>query len=217
VFDILRQRSAWGTFVGLFCSSYLLYLLVAWLPFYLVRERRFSMDSMAKIGGGMFLLQALCSTICGRLSDRWIAAGRTPTMVHKTSTIVGVLGAGASLVASSLVGDVLSVTLLLVVGISLGMSIPSLWPMTQRLAGPHASGRWTGLQCAFGNLSGALGSAVTGLVLDRTGHFLWAFVIAAGFCCIGALNWIFVVGQIEPVQWERRVPVGVAQTTTELA
>jgi hypothetical protein len=44
-----------------------------------------------------------------------------------------------------------------------------------------------------------------------------AFVIAAGFCCIGALNWIFVVGQIEPVRWERRVPVGVAQTTTELA
>lgn len=201
--DILRQRSAWGSFVGLFCNNYFLYLLIAWLPFYLVRERHFSMDSMAKIGGAMFLLQALSSATCGRLADRWIAGGRTPTTVHKSLMIAGVLGAGAFLVASSLVGSGLSVAFLMLVGILFGMTPPNVWPMTQRLAGAQASGRWTGLQCAFGNLAGAVGSAVTGLVLDRTGHFFWAFVIAAGFTCVGALSWAFVVGPIKPVEWRR--------------
>jgi ACS family D-galactonate transporter-like MFS transporter len=185
---MIRQRSTfcgsarpWGSFVGLFCNSYLLYLLIAWLPFYLVRERHFSMDSMAKIGGAMFLMQALCSATCGRLGDRWIAAGRTPTMVHKTFMIAGMLGASTFLVASSLAKPVLSVVFLMVVGISQGMASSNVWPMTQRLAGPRAAGRWTGLQGSFGNLSGAVTSAVTGLVLDRTGHFFWAFAIAAGF------------------------------------
>lgn len=215
--DILRQRSAWGSFVALFCNSYLLYLLIAWLPFYLVRERHFSMDSMAKIGGAMFLLQALSSAICGRLADRWIAAGGTPTAVHKSLLTTGVLGAGALLVASSLVGSGLSVAFLLLIGIFFGMTVSNVWPMTQRLAGPNASGRWTGLQCAFGNLSGAVGSALTGLVLDRTGHFFWAFVIAAGFTCVGALSWAFVVGPIEPVQWGRRSPARIAGSAAEMA
>lgn len=215
--DILRQRSAWGSFVGLFCSSYSLYLMIAWLPFYLVRECHFSMDSMARIGGAMFLLQAVCSVISGRLADRWIAAGRTPTAVHKTLMIAGMLGAGVSMVASSLVGPVLSVGFLMLVGIGFGMSLSNMWPMTQRLAGPRASGRWTGLQCGFGNLSGAVGSALTGLILDRTGHFVWAFVVAASFSCIGALSWAFVVGRIEPVQWGRRSTVRVSGAAVELA
>ena len=54
--DILKQRSAWGSFMAMFCMAYLLYFLIAWLPFYLVRERHFSMDAMAKIGGAIFLV-----------------------------------------------------------------------------------------------------------------------------------------------------------------
>ncbi len=51
--EILKQRRAWGSFIGLFCNAYSLYFLIAWLPFYLVRERHFSMDTMAKIGGAV--------------------------------------------------------------------------------------------------------------------------------------------------------------------
>jgi hypothetical protein len=36
--DVLKQRSAWGSFLGLFCNAYSLYFLIAWLPFYLVRD-----------------------------------------------------------------------------------------------------------------------------------------------------------------------------------
>jgi ACS family D-galactonate transporter-like MFS transporter len=208
--EILKQRSAWGSFVGLFCFAYSLYLVLAWLPFYLVRERHFSMDSMAKIAGALYLAQALCSVICGRLSDRWIAGGSTPTRVHKTFMIAGLAGIGTFLLASSVVSTAFSVGLLILVGVSLGMSTSNIWPMTQTLAGPQASGRWTGLQCAFGNLSGAVVSAVTGFILDRTGHFFWAFAVAMGFSCAGALCWMFLVGPIEPIKWPSKTSVDVS-------
>jgi MFS family permease len=213
--DILKQRSAWGSFAGSFCFAYVLYFLIAWLPFYLVRERHFSMDSMAKIGGVLFLAQALCAAVCGRQSDHWIARGRTPTSVHKTFMVTGAIGAGAFLVACPLLGPVLSVGSLILVGISLGMSTSNAWPITQALAGPRASGRWTGLQCAFGNLSGVVASVVTGLALDRTGYFFWAFAVAGGVSCAGALCWVFLVGPVEPVRWPRRIPLNFRSATGE--
>ena len=215
--EILKQRSAWATFLGLFCSAYSLYFLIAWLPFYLVRERHFSMDTMAKIGAAVFLTQAASSTVCGRIGDRWIAAGGTRTKVHMTFMIAGLLGTGGCLLASWLVGTMLSVGLLLLVGASVGSSVASVWPISQTLAGPRASGRWTGLQCAFGNISGALASAVTGFILGRTGDFFWAFAVAAALCIAGVLIWLFLVCPVEPVIWTRRASVDLREAEGELS
>jgi ACS family D-galactonate transporter-like MFS transporter len=214
--EILQQRSAWGTFMGLFCTAYSLYFMVSWLPFYLVRERHFSMDAMAKIGGAVFLTQAVSSTVSGRIGDRWIAAGATRTRVHMTFMIAGLLGTGGFLLASCVAGPTLSVVMLLLVGASVGSTTASIWPISQTLAGPRASGRWTGLQCAFGNTSGALASAVTGFILDRTGNFFWAFAVAAALCIAGVLSWLLLVCPVEPVIWTRRTSVVLGKAGVEL-
>ena len=73
--EFLRLRSAWGTCIGLFCANYMNYFLITWLPFYLVRDRHFSMNAMAKIGGTAYLLTAALTPLAGWLSDRWIVAG----------------------------------------------------------------------------------------------------------------------------------------------
>jgi MFS family permease len=215
--EILKRRSAWGSFLGLFCNAYSVYFLIAWLPFYLVRERHFSMDTMAKIGGAVFLTQALSSFACGRIGDRWIAAGVTRTGVHMTFMISGLVGTGGCLLATSIVGPTLSVALLLLTGASLGSTIASVFPITQTLAGPRASGRWTEMQCAFGNTSGALASAVTGFLLDRTGNFFWAFAVAAVLCIAGVLTWLLLVCPVEPVIWTRRAAVNLGGAEAELA
>jgi ACS family D-galactonate transporter-like MFS transporter len=210
ILEVLKQRSAWGSFLGLFCIAYQLYFLIAWLPFYLVRERHFSMYSMARIGGAVFLTQAISSAVCGRVSDRWIAAGATATQVRKPIMAMGLTAGGIFLGASVLAGAGLSVLLLICAGASFGCSLSNTFAITQTLAGPKAAGRWTGLQCAFGNLSGAVAPAVTGLILNRTGHFFWAFALTSGVVFIGALCWLFVVGPLEAVQWgdEEDFPTG---------
>jgi ACS family D-galactonate transporter-like MFS transporter len=138
ILDILRQRSAWGSFSGLFCVNYTLYFLIAWLPFYLVRERHFSMESMAKIGGLVYVTQALTSALCGRLSDRWLASGSTPTHVRKTFLIGGSLGVAAFLCASVFASPAVCVICLILVGMSTGVCSSNVWVVTQTLAGPRA-------------------------------------------------------------------------------
>jgi sugar phosphate permease len=74
--------------------NYLLYFLLTWLPFYLVRERHFSLAAMAKIAGLAYFLMAVSATSAGWISDRCIAPGKTPTLVRKTFMVVGQVGAG---------------------------------------------------------------------------------------------------------------------------
>jgi MFS family permease len=200
--EILSHRSSWGTWIGHFCSNYFLYFLLTWLPFYLQRERNFSADAMSKIGGATFLLAALSSPLCGWLSDRWISAGATPTRVRKTFMGVGMVGNGLFLVGCAAAPDRLLVALLLLTGASFGLVSSNLNAVTQTLAGPHAVGRWMGAQNFVANLSGAVAPALTGILVGRTGHFYWPFVITSVIAWVGALQWVFVVGPVEPVVWE---------------
>jgi cyanate permease len=97
-------------------------------------------------------------------------------------------------------------------GLAFGLSSSNLWVITQRIAGPEAAGRWTGIQNFVGNLAGTVVPAVTGFLLDWTGRFLWPFLIVSIFLWMGALSWIFIVGPVEPVQWGRQAGVPGAKT-----
>jgi MFS transporter, ACS family, D-galactonate transporter len=203
ILAILRQRSAWGTCVCQFSFNYASYFLVTWLPFYLIRERHLSMNQMAKAGGLVYVLFAISSTVFGKLSDRWIAAGGSPTRVRKTLATVGNTGMGIFLAASAIAPDAVFIWMLALSGAFMGVSACNIWAMTQILAGPRMVGRWTGVQNFVGNFAGAIAPKLTGILLDRTGHFYWPFFSAAAVVWIGALSWIFVVGPVKEVDWDK--------------
>jgi MFS transporter, ACS family, D-galactonate transporter len=205
ILDIFRERSAWGTCMGQLCMNYVLYFMVAWLPFYLVRSRHLSMTQMARVGGLIFFLAAASALGGGKLSERWIAAGASATRVRKTSLGVGQVGLGISLAAAAVTPGDAFIWVLALAGIFMGMAGCHCWAVAQTLAGPRVSGRWTGVQNFLGNFGGAFAPAITGFLLNRTGQFYWPFLIAALVSWLGALSWVFVVGPIEPVQWENKM------------
>lgn len=201
--EILKQRSAWGTCAALFCGNYMMYFLLTWLPYYLVRERHFSMTQMAKIGGFAYILTATTALISGWAADRLMAAGNSATVVRKGFLIAGMAGAGGFLVLCVAGNPKFSIAMLMAAGASLGMATANWWPVTQTMAGPHAAGRWVGVQNLAGNFSGVVAPALTGFVVDRTGEFYWAFVIVGVVALLGSLVWLFWVGPVEPVCWEQ--------------
>jgi ACS family D-galactonate transporter-like MFS transporter len=207
--EFLRLRSAWGSCVGLFSGNYVNYFLITWLPFYLVRERHFSMSTMARIGGLAYLLGACSSTFSGWLSDRWIMSGGTPTRVRKTFTGGGLILAGTFLGLSAATGPRTCLVMLVLGVISFGVTSSNVWAITQTLAGPQAAGRWTGFQNFIGNLAGVVAPALTGFVVGRTGHFYWAFAILLAVTIMGTLSWVYLVGPVEQVAWHKK-PQAVA-------
>ncbi|HUD98225.1 MAG TPA: MFS transporter [Bryobacteraceae bacterium] len=204
VFHILGQRSAWGSFGGLFCGNYYWYFLLTWLPSYMVKERHFSKDHMANMSALAFLAIGVSSAFCGWLSDHWIAAGATPTRVRKTFTVGGLTLSTIILPVAIVDNKDTAMILLFLACVCFGLWSSNHWALIQTLAGPPAAGKWTAVQNGVGNLAGVAAPALTGLVVATTGQFFWAFAVAAGFALAGAFFYMFVIGRIEQVDWGRR-------------
>ncbi len=203
--EFLSLRSAWGTCIGLFCSNYINYFMLTWLPYYIMRELHYSMTAMAKIAAAGYFLSAASALITGRIADHWIASGATPTRVRKTFC------AGAGALSGIFLGlsafctsPALAVVFILLAMSCFGASASNLWAISQTLAGPHAAGRWVGFQNCFGNMAGAVVPVVTGFVVGRTGHFQWALAIVTVVCLIGSAAWLFLIGRVEQVSWHRK-------------
>ena len=76
-----------------------------------------------------------------------------------------------------------------------------IFAFSQTLAGPSATGRWTGLQNAFANFAGIICPAVTGVLLRHTGSFTWPLIIIAIVIAGGVVSWAFSVGPVREVEW----------------
>jgi MFS family permease len=198
---ILDQRSAWFTAFGLFCGNYYWYFLITWLPAYLEKERHFPKQKMALFGWFPFLAIATSCVISGWLSDWLIARGKSPTLVRKGFAGVGLSLATVLIAVAVIPNDRAAMAILTFACIAFGMYTSNLFAITQALAGPHAAGKWTSFQNGFGNLAGVLAPWLTGRVVDETGQFYFAFLVAACFALAGAANFVLGVGRIEKVQF----------------
>jgi MFS transporter, ACS family, D-galactonate transporter len=62
------------------------------------------------------------------------------------------------------------------------------------------SGRVSGLFSASVNLSGIVTPLVIRAILQATGAFYHALVFVGGVAAVGALSWVFLIGDIQPIE-----------------
>lgn len=202
--ELLRCRALWGVSLGQFFYSWLFYLLLTWLPLYLVKFQHMSLTLMAGVGAGVYALQSLAAFASGWASDAMIRKGASPTLVRKGLVLTGVAGSGAAILLLSLDVRSLTIPCLAASGLFVGMGNPLQFAIGQTLAGPTAGGRWMGIQNMCGNFAGILAPAATGWIVQATGSFAAALQLAAAFSVAGVLCFGFLLGRIEPVEWRPR-------------
>jgi MFS family permease len=203
--EIAQQRSAWGTFLCLFCGNYTWYFLLTWLPWYFMRERHFSEDQMGNFGATAFWAVGIASLISGFISDRLVQSGRSPTLIRKSFAAGGLIGAIVIVGVPLLQSQALSLSLLVFACISFGCYSSHPWLISQTLAGPAAAGRWSGMQNAVGNLAGVIAPWLTGVIVKDTGHFAFAFAVVGVVLAVGAGSYLLVIGKIEQIVWKPKV------------
>jgi len=203
---ILARREAWGAGLGHFASNYILYFVISWLPIYLVKTRGFSVSQMAELGGLIYLLYAASSLATGWLTDRWMTAGGSANLVRKTFIVGSHLLSAAAMAACALGDARVAVAGLFAAGLAFGMNSPNLYAIGQTLAGPRAGGKWVGFQNCVGNAAGIVAPLVTGMVVDRTGEFTWAFAAAGLVALTGVASWTLLIPRIAPIDWTAARP-----------
>ena len=200
---LLGERAVWGTSLGLFSMNYSYYLILAWLPTYLVSARGFSLATMAAVAAGAYLINALSALGAGWAIDRWIARGHSPTLTHKSIMAAYHLFGIVCMIGIVTLPVEGAIACLYFYQFIIGIGSPGTYAIPQLLAGPAAAARWVGVQNMCGNLAGLIAPAVTGFIIGATGEFDRAFLLAAAINVLGLLGWVVMLPKIAPIEWRR--------------
>jgi ACS family glucarate transporter-like MFS transporter len=186
---LLTSRSMLGLMVTQGCAVYTQYFFLTWLPNYLQTERGMS---LLKSGALMSLpfIGAVILTIClGKLSDNLLTEESARNGGRRRLGAILML-MGSVILLTPLVDNVYLI--LVLITIALG-SVASAVALNIAMIGdllrtPADSGRATGLLILGGNIFGILAPIVTGYVVQSTGSFNMAFVVAGALLAAGALT-----------------------------
>ena len=199
--EMLGKREMWGAMIGHFCGNYSYFIVLSWLPLFLVKQQGFSIETMAWLGGAVYLIAAIVGLVGARMTDRVIAGGANVGRIRKRIVVASGMIAVLCMLLCATGQPMLAVAGLLTYGVANGLGFFSLYSIGQTLAGPRAAGKWVGLQNGFAGLSGVISPIVTGFSIDATGDYRVAFLVAAAITVIGMANWLLVVRKVEQIAW----------------
>jgi len=170
-----------------------MYVIVSWLPSYLMLERHFSLANMT-IGSTLpFVSALLSSNVWAALIDHF-SKKRERTRVRKAFLIPFICAAGMFLLVpriSSPVGTVI----LLCVSMSLYTSVISIYTSGSTELAPRYAGTVAGIQNCFANFAGVLVPVIVGYAVKLNG---WesAFWVTAAVSWFG-ICFFLLFGKLE--------------------
>jgi MFS transporter, ACS family, D-galactonate transporter len=185
------DRNLLGMCLGHFCYSYYWYLLVTWLPDYLVESRHIPLERAAAYVMVPFLVYSAAEPLGGWLADRLVALGYNEQRSRKAIVTAAFLTSLMLLVAGRMSNDraaVLALSAAALVGLATG----NLYSLLAGVAPEGAVGTWMGFMNFAGNIPGVAAPLITGILIERTGSYYPGFVVAVVVLLLGlpAYWWI---------------------------
>jgi MFS family permease len=193
--EVFRHPAVWGVFGLHFSSNWFIYVLVSWLPTYLLSNRGFSLSQMAFGSSLPFLAAFLGTNIAGHLIDRLTRIDNR-VGVRKLFLIPSLIGTSSLLAVPFMHTPVQIVAALSVAMFLHATSIPVQASNSIDLAPRHAS-TLVGFQNCFANLAGIAAPVITGYMVQSTG-WLSAFLLTTVVGCIGVAGFL-LFGKAEPI------------------
>ena len=187
---LFGSRAVVALILNHFCSNWVLYLLLAWLPSYFHGALGLDAGKAGLFSAAPWLTMFVMINVCGALADGLIRRGISLTVVRKLMQCVGLLGSGAFLLLAQYVDSTMS-GLLVMCG-ALGMlafTWSGMMPNHLEIA-PRYADVLMGITNTAGTIPGIIGVAVTGWLVDTTGTYVSAFALAAAVNLIGAIVWV---------------------------
>lgn len=196
VFRTLLNRNLLGICLGFFCFDYYWYVLVTWLPDYLVTVRQLSIVRAGFYASLAFFTFGIAEPIGGWIADRLIRRGRDETATRKGIVAVAFC-MGIFLIAAMRAAHTGLAVALLIAASLVGLATGNLLAILQSCAPTEAVGLWTGAENFAGNLAGIVAPLAVGFLITRYGSYVRGFELASFVLFAGVFAYWFVVGDLK--------------------
>jgi len=194
IFSLLRNRNLLGICIGFFCFDYYWYLLVAWLPDYLVTVRHLTILRAGLYSSIPFFVFGVSQPIGGWIGDQLVRVGWDQMRARKVIITVA-FATGLLLIPAARVDSAHSAIALIIGGSLVGLSTGNIMALIQSCAPVEEVGIWTGFENFFGNVAGVLAPIATGLLISRTGSYFPGFALAVVVLISGLTSYWFIMGK----------------------
>ena len=192
--SLFSYRATWGLVLGYFGTIYVLWLFGTWLPGYLEIQRGMDVRMTGWVAAVPFGFGVFGSVGSGWLADRLLAAGYAPIAVRK-GTLVTALIAGAlfTFSAAYAVSDFVAVGCIAGALFCNGCCTSMNWSLVSEVAPPNCTASLGGITNFGGYIGGALAPIATGFIVEYTGSFAFALILAAVLAGLSALALFLLV------------------------
>jgi len=192
----LLNRNLIGICLGFFCFDYYWYVLVTWLPDYLVTVRQLSIVQAGFYASLAFFTFGIAEPLGGWIADSLIRRGWNETATRKGIVTVA-FAMGIFLVAAMRSVHTGVAIGLLIAASLVGLATGNLLAILQSCAPPEAVGIWTGAENFAGNLAGIVAPLAVGFLITSRGSYVPGFQLASIILFAGVLAYWFVVGELK--------------------
>jgi MFS transporter, ACS family, hexuronate transporter len=194
LFTILKQPKVAALALGMFGYNYTLFFFLTWFPSYLMDARHLSVGKMGLLTVLPWIAGGIGQVVGSFLID-YIYKKTGRALFSRKVVLVTCLMASAICVGlTGLADTVTSAVTLMTIGICfLYLQATTYWAMIQDIVPKEKVGGASGFVHAVANISGIVGPTVTGFIVQYTGHYTTAFLLAGGLAIIGALGVAFFV------------------------
>ncbi|WJY15717.1 MFS transporter [Pectobacteriaceae bacterium CE90] len=200
-YKLLRYRNIWAMCIGFFTINYTSYFFITWLPTYLVKDKGMDFIKMGMIAALPLLCGMIVEIIAGWASDRIIHKKiLSLTTTRKLFLTIGLLMALCIGIAPFTDSVSMTVFLLCVAKSGTTVAASQVWALPGDVAPKNSVSVVAGLQNSVSNMGGAIGPVVTGAIVATTGSFTWALVFSSVLVAIGILNYLLLMGKVEPIE-----------------
>ena len=184
---LLSRKTMWGQFLTQGCCAYTMYLFLAWLPSYLVRERHMDLMKASWFTAMPYLLSVVFGILIGKLSDSILTPEAVKQGKRRQLLIVFILLSSVVLLTNMISNQWVVVVLIAVALTSISSALTLNIAMCNDLVwDPSMAATALGFQILGGNALGFLAPILTGYIVKATGSFNSAFVLAGALLFLGA-------------------------------
>ncbi len=190
----LKQPIILVTAFAFFCYNYILFFFLSWFPSYLVQQHHLDIKQMSLTTMIPWIVGFVGLALGGYISDKIFKLTGRLLLSRKIVLVVCLLMAAICVGLAGTVSSVVPAVLLMSVSIFfLYVTGAIYWAIIQDVVHKSRVGGASGFIHLIGSVSGIVGPIVTGYIVQSTGKFDSAFVLAGTIAALGALLVLFVI------------------------
>jgi MFS family permease len=196
----LRQPTVIATGVSFFGYAYVLYFFLSWFPVYLTMAQHLNIRDMGFVNSIPWVLGALGLTLSGLVCDLLSRISNDLLRVRKLVLVVCLILAAICVSLTGLFSSLAWAVAFMAAAIFfIYLTGATYWAIVQETVPGEHMGTTSGFVHLIANCAGIIGPAVTGFIIQATGVFTSAFLLAGGVAFLGAfLVAIFVKPIVGP-------------------